>query len=319
MKKMKKTILTLACIGLAFAGIGAYQATATKTVRAQEANPVDFACAGASIRIDSNPDDGIQTGIRFRIKMKTELLNKVGADRVNVLVMPTDLLGDGVLDINDTDAQRETLIDWRDFVNDDKTTDPTYQQAYAYIYGMSQAEYNRPTTWRAYYMDGETPVYCAQMERSVSEVALNVENDENATQEIKDKVEHYILNYTVTYDHGVRGADGKWKTTTETVRYGTEIEELQPAPITDEREDFEFLAWKTTKGADKIREKDGKTIVTGNITKEAYWLLTGEIALDSANDVYKYADFSSKANTTVKENPTGNGVAFASAWGTQSG
>ncbi len=308
MKKMKKTVVTLACLGLAFVGVGAYQATTT-TAQAEE-NP-DFACAGASIRLDSQ--DATKTGIRFRVKMETNLLETVGADNVKILVMPTDLIGeDNELTVED-DAQGGVFADWQDFVNDDGTTDSTYKQAYAYIHGMTDAEWNRPTTWRAYYMDGETPVYSDQMERSLSQVALSLENDTDETPERREMAKNYIKSYTVTYDFGVRDTDGEWKTTTQTVRYGAELP-AESAPET--RDDFEFLSWEATKGADKLKEDGEKTIVTGNVTKEAYWLLTGEISLDSVEDVAKYADFTSGANTQVKDNPTSTGVAFAAAWGT---
>ena len=280
MRKMKKTIATLACLGLAVAGVGAYNVTATQTAQADEEEV--FACAGASIRLDSQ--DANKTGIRFRIKMKASLLETAG--EVTALVMPTDLLGDGVLDVNDTDAQAGTLTDWQDFVNEDGTTDPTYKQAYAYISGMTSDEWNRPTTWRAYYMDGNTPVYSNQMERALSDVALSLENDKTETTERQEMAKNYIQTYTVTYDLGVRDTNGEWKTTTQEIRYGTELTESAP----EAREDFEFLTWKTTKGADKLKEDGGKTIVTGNVTKEAEWLLTDDIEVNSYEDLLQYAD-----------------------------
>ena len=315
MKKMKKTVVTLACLGLAFAGVGAYNVSATQTAQADgETVTPNFACAGASIRLDSQ--DATKTGIRFRVKMETNLLETVGADNVRILVMPTDLIGeDNELTVED-DAQGGVFADWQNFVNDDGTPDSTYKQAYAYIHGMSDAEWNRPTTWRAYYMNGETPVYSDQMERSLSQVALSLENDTDETTERREMAKNYIKSYTVTYDFGVRDTDGEWKTTkTENVRFGTDISTLT-APTPETRDDFEFLSWEATKGADKLKEDGEKTIVTGNVTKEAYWLLTGEISLDSVEDVAKYADFTSGANTQVKDNPTSTGVAFAAAWGT---
>ena len=320
MRKIKKSIVALACLGLAFTGAGVWQVTSTKTVQA-EANP-NFACAGASIRLDSNTEDGDdRTGIRFRVKMENETLATATANggEVRVLVMPTDLLGDGVLDLNDTGARNEALTAWSDFVENDGTPNTSYKQAYAYTYGMTEAEWNRPTTWRAYYMDGETPVYCDPMERSLSEVALSCEQDETETNaERKEKAGNYILTYNFTYDHGVRGTDGEWKTTTTQYRYGTELTELPAAPTLETREDFEFLAWEMTKGADKLKTKGEKTVITGNVTKEAYWLLTGEISLDSPEKVAEYADLSVVYNNKIQDmttevlaNPTGEGVAFS--------
>lgn len=322
MRKMKKNILALACLGLALTGAGAYQLTNAQTAQADgETVTPTFACAGASIRLDNNTQDGDTTGIRFRVKMDNTTLTTAtaGGKEVRILVMPTDLIGDdNELTVADTDAREETLTDWRDFVNDDGlTTNSNYKQAYAYTYGMTEAEWNRPTTWRAYYLDGNNePVYSDQMERSLSEVALSLENDNTETPERRAMADDYILSYTLTYDFGVRDTDGEWKTTkTENVRFGTDISTLT-APTPETRDDFEFLSWEATKGADKLKEDGEKTIVTGNVTKEAYWLLTGEISLDSVEDVAKYADFTSKANTQVKDNPTSTGVAFAAALGT---
>ena len=317
MKKMKKNILALACLGLALTGAGAYQLTNAQTAQADgETITPTFACAGASIRLDSNTQDGDTTGIRFRVKMDNTTLTTAtaGGKEVRILVMPTDLLGDGVLDLNDTGARDEALTAWADFVNDDGSTNANYKQAYAYTYGMTEAEWNRPTTWRAYYLDSnDEPVYSNPMERSLSEVALSCENDETETDATrKEKAGNYILTYNFTYDHGVRGTDGEWKTTTTQYRYGTELTELPTAPTLDTREDFEFLAWETTKGADKLKVNGEKTVITGNVTKEAYWLLTGEISLDSPEKVAEYADFVTDANTEMQENPTDDGVAFKS-------
>lgn len=311
MKKMKKTVVTLACLGLAFAGVGAYNVSATQTA---QADAPEFACAGASIRLDSNVADGNETGIRFRVKMKTTLLETVGVDNVKILVMPTDLIGeDNELTVED-DAQGGVFAYWQDFVNDDGTKDSTYKQAYAYIHGMTDAEWNRPTTWRAYYMDGETPVYSDQMERSLSQVALSLENDTDETPERKAMAGNYIKSYTVTYDFGVRDTDGEWKTTTQTVRYG---DELPAESVPETRDDFEFLSWEATKGADKLKEDGEKTIVTGNVTKEAYWLLTGEISLDSVEKVNEYADMVqlgkslTERESIVVNSTVNDGVAFS--------
>ncbi len=313
MRKIKKTIAALTCFGLAFAGAGVCNVATTQTASAD--TTATFECAGASIRLDYNKEDGIQTGIRFRVKIDNATLEAAGEANIKILVMPTDLLGDGVLDVNDTDAREETLDDWRNFVNDDGSTDENYKQAYAYTYGMTEAEWNRPTTWRAYYLDenGE-PVYSNQTERSLSEVALCLENDETETPERKAMADDYILDYTYTYDHGVRDTNGEWKKTTYTFRYGDELStEAATAPTLETREDFEFLAWETTKGADKVKTVNETSIVTGNVVKEAYWLLTGEISLDSPEKVAEYADLTqAMPRTAVVENPTSTGVAFVS-------
>ncbi len=318
-KSMKNKLLALVCMGTTIAaGASVWNMTVTenKAAAATEGASV-FACAGASIRLDSNTENDDKTGIRFRVKMDTatyQTLEQAGTE-INILVMPTDLLGDGVLDTTDTNAKKETLTDWRDFVNDDGSPDANYKQAYAYVYGMTEAEYNRPTTWRAYYEKNDGTVeYSDQMERSLSQVALSLENDTNETDERIAMAADYILSYTVTYDHGVRVAEDEWKTTTQTVRYGSELP-TESNPET--REDFEFLAWETTKGADKLTKVGEKEIVKGNVTKEAYWLLTGEISLDSPAKVAEYADLTHQEtnpnmDTEVVENPTNDGVSFIS-------
>ncbi len=317
-KSMKNKLLALVCMGTTIAaGASVWNMAVTENeAAAATEGAATFACAGASIRLDSNTENDDKTGIRFRVKMDTatyQTLEQAGTE-IKILVMPTDLLGDGVLDKTDTDAREETLTDWRDFVNDDGSTDANYKQAYAYVYGMTEAEYNRPTTWRAYYLDSNNePVYSDQMDRSLSQVALSLENDNEETPERIAMAGDYILTYNFTYDHGVRDTDGSWKTTTTQYRYGTELTELPTAPTLETREDFEFLAWETTKGADKLQESGEKTVITGNVTKEAYWLLTGEISLDSPAKVAEYADLTQEMpRTEVRANPTGDGVAFKS-------
>lgn len=325
MRKTRKMIATLACLGLAFAGVAVYNVMPVKTTQAEGAV---FECAGAGIRLDSTPDDGDnRTGIRFRVKMDKATLDTVG--EVKVLVMPTDLIGeDNKLTIEDKKegALEETLVDWNDFVTDEvdengaPIVDSTYQQAYAYVYGMTEEEFNRPTTWCAYYLDSKNkPVYSSQMDRSLSEVAYSFKNDEKVTDEDRKALaDEYILSYNVIYDHSVRGEDGKWKTTVREVNvpFGTPLTELPEteAPELEERADFEFLnEWKITKGIGQIQAKGEEMVVTGNVRKEAYWLLTGEISLDSAEKVAEYADLTSEGNTNtvVKENSTGKGIAFA--------
>ena len=324
-KSMKNKLLALVCMGTTLAaGVSVWNMAVAKTeIAAATEGAATFACAGASIRLDADTADGDKTGIRFRVKMDTatyQTLEQAGTE-IKILVMPTDLIGDdNELTVADTDAREETLTDWRDFVNDDGlTTNSNYKQAYAYTYGMTEAEWNRPTTWRAYYLDGNNePVYSDQMERSLSEVALSLENDMKESDTRRDKARDYILSYTVTYDHGVRDTDGAWKTTTQTVRYGTELTELPTAPTLDTREDFEFLAWETTKGADKIKTKNEKTIITGNVTKEAYWLLTGSMDINSVETMNEYADFTpttyanGSAVSTVSD--TQNGLTFQSEY-----
>lgn len=324
MRKTKRTLLALACFGLALAGAGAYQLTNANVAQADDETVTPtFACAGASIRLDSNTQDGDTTGIRFRVKMDNATLETATANggEVRILVMPTDLLGDGVLDVSDTDAKDEALTAWADFVEEDGVTkNSNYKQAYAYTYGMTEAEWNRPTTWRAYYLDSnDEPVYSDQMERSLSEVALSCEQDITETDtERKQKAGDYILSYTVTYDHSVRNESGEWKTTkTENVRFGTELSTLTD-PTPEAREDFEFLAWEATKGADKIKTKDNKTIVTGNVTKEAYWLLTGSIDMTNVETMEQYADFTPSTyaggDTISTVSDTTSGLTFQSKW-----
>lgn len=321
-KSMKNKLLALVCMGTTIAaGASVWNMTVTENKAAAATEGASaFACAGASIRLDSNTENDDKTGVRFRVKMDTATYQKLeqAGTEIKILVMPTDLLGDGVLDKTDTNAREETLTDWRDFVNDDGLTDANYKQAYAYVYGMTKAEYNRPTTWRAYYEKNDGTVeYSDQMERSLSQVALSLENDNEETPERIAMAGEYILTYNFTYDQGVRDTDGSWKTTTTQYRYGTELTELPTAPTLETREDFEFLAWETTKGEDKLKEDGEKTVITGNVTKEAYWLLTGEISLDSPEKVAEYADLTHQEtnpnmDTEVVENPTNDGVSFIS-------
>lgn len=311
MKKMKKTIITLACIGLAFVGVGAKTIESPQVAQAETS---DFVCTGASILLDTNTQDGEdRTGIRFGIKMPAATLESVGEDNVKILVIPTDLMQSDELSIDDkTVAVEETLI-WKPYVDENGNEDVNFKQAYAYVYGMSQAEYNRPTTWRAYYLDeNEKPVYSTQMERCLSEVALSAENDlvESTDKELKEAVAKYILTYKVSYDYAVRDENGEWKKFEKEVRYGGA---LPTAEDPEAREDFEFLGWETTKGANKIKTIDEKTVITGNVIKEAYWLLTGEISLDSPEKVAEYADLTQEMKKTkVVENSTGTGVSFVS-------
>ena len=171
------TILTFSATACLSVGIGAIKASAdgavvdtTYGLTATDA----FEICGAGIRFS---EDENTSGIRFAVGIENSVYEKMQeADvlkDVKILLMPTAFV-DGELDVNESyTANGVTVKPTGGNVSSSwyASEDGKYMLTYAYIYEVPAAYFGQEISARAYYMDGETPIYSETTDKDSRSVA----------------------------------------------------------------------------------------------------------------------------------------------------
>ncbi len=239
MASLKKKSLILILIALFSCLMIAFTTTLLTT---HASGSTVFSSNGASVRIGTGEDETVDdNGIRFEVVMDTATYETVSANayETGVLFMPSDLLtGDLSLE-TDKVGKAITTGKWVKKTYAEPDANGIYKIAEsgtelmtsaAYLYDIPKGSYNRPYSFRGYYMNGATPVYTDVMERSMAEVSLASQLQE---------LDKYLLNYGVSFVDN-EDKDVSAELTPVSVKYGSAVGELP----TYAKDGYTFNGWR---------------------------------------------------------------------------
>lgn len=247
MNKAKKIITYMLCA--AFAAILALACvTFGVNKKAHAAESVDdFKVASIGIRLQN---DAKETGVRFKINAKADLLNKTDA-KVTVYVLPQMFYEDGVhLNAGAVAAQSVELVG--EWTNEGENGE--YKTAYAYIYDFPANNYGVKLLAEAcltYTENGATVTKWTAVSsaNSLTDVAKTAKNSG-----VSGADDYIVSNVKITY----KNADGT-KIDDQTLAYG----ETLTYPTLKETD--QYLLWKTSKGT----KWNSAWVAQGNMTLTA--------------------------------------------------
>ena len=247
MNKAKKIIKYMLCA--AFAAILALACiTFGANKKAQAAETADdFKVASIGIRLQN---DAKETGVRFKINAKADLLSKPDA-KVTVYVLPQMFYVDGAhLNAGAVAAQSVELVG--EWANEGENGE--YKTAYAYIYDFPASNYGVKLLAEACltYTENDATVTkwtAISSANSLTDVAKAAKNS------VVSGADDYIVNNVkITY----KNADGT-KIGDQTLAYG----ETLTYPTLKETD--QYLLWKTSKGT----KWNSEWVAQGNMTLTA--------------------------------------------------
>ncbi len=247
MNKAKKIIKYMLCA--AFAAILALACiTFGANKKAQAAETADdFKVASIGIRLQN---DAKETGVRFKINAKADLLNKTDA-KVTVYVLPQMFYEDGAhLNAGAVAAQSVELVG--EWTNEGENGE--YKTAYAYIYDFPANNYGVKLLAEACltYTDNGATVSkwtAISSANSLTDVAKAARDSD-----VSGADDYIVNNVKITY----KNADGT-KIGDQTLAYG----ETLTYPTLKETD--QYLLWKTSKGT----KWNSEWVAQGNMTLTA--------------------------------------------------
>ena len=258
MNRIKKSITYMLCVALA-AAVAIACITLGVNNKAQAAETADdFKVASIGIRLQN---DAKETGVRFKINAKADLLNKTDA-KVTVYVLPQMFYVDGAhLNAGAVAAQSVELVG--EWANEGENGE--YKTAYAYIYDFPASNYGVKLLAEAcltYTENGATVTKWTAVSsaNSLTDVA-KAAKDGGATG-----ADGYIIETAkITY----KNADGT-EIKNETLAYGASLNYPAAAVIKNKTQ----RGWVTSKGT----TWDTSWTAQGNMTLIASYVTGGIIA-----------------------------------------
>ncbi len=210
MKMNKKTITSMlalsatACLSLGVSAITASAGNGVVDTYGLTATDA-FEICGAGIRF---AEDDQTSGIRFAVGIEKSVYETMQAadvlKDVKILLMPTAFVN-GELEVDESYTANGVTVtptggavasEWK------LSDDGKYMMSYAYIYQVPAEFFNREISARAYYMDGETPIYSEVTDkdsRSVAQVASLALEDVSDTYDEKVYSEEVIIDGVTKY------------------------------------------------------------------------------------------------------------------------